>query len=527
MSEHNSLSRYESLFTENIDINKCHDEKNIIKQYINILYNNMTLLMYICINSSQINQFIEIINFLILECNAEIDLPNKTGWTALMLAVRFCGSSSNERTVKLLIEHGADIEAKTEYGIRSLMIASRDCTTESSYGAMILLLENDAQVDAIDNFGNTALMLATANAGKDSSVKAMDILLKYGANPNLKNNMKTNALMIATKNCDNTSSLRALKFLLDKNTNVEDSDNDGWTPLMIASRYSKSGSSLSALRMLLTYGAKVNIKDIYGNTPLMYASKYSMSDSCIDTVKLLIENNANINDINSNGCTALMFSCGAFNTTSSFETILFLLNRGAYINISAFDGSRALTYFIRQRPSKIYLETFLNKYPDLNYKDKTGSTPLIIASINKDYDMVNSLLFRSPDITAKTNNGTDFFCFIYVDKNIKLIYESYLKTILKFGTDNLLQDRRLCEKILNTCYDYEDKTINNDLNILKLRYFEIATKKVSGECNMCFETKNILMGKCEHTYCNNCITKLKLCPVCNRDILGDKFREFV
>jgi ankyrin repeat protein len=493
-SNNNSLSKYERLFTENIDINKCHDAREIISQYINMLYNNMTLLMYVCINSSRINQYIDIINYIILECNADINLSNNIGCTALSFAVRFSGTTSNEKTIKILINLEANVNVETAYGITPLMIASRYANSESTCDTIILLLKSGANVDATDKFGNTALMIATLNANKNSSIIAMDILIKYGANVNLKNNMKNSPLIIATKNCDTSSSVRAIKLLLDKNADIESTDGNGMTPLFIASKYSTSGSSIFALKMLINNGANINVKDVYGNTPLIYASKYSKHESCINAVKILLNSGAEINEKNKNGCTALMHTCMSFNITSSFDTVMLLLNEGADINITSNNRLRALCYFIRQQPTSMYLEAFLNKNPNLNYKDKTGCTPLILACIKKEYKIVKSLLFRSPNLTIKTNNNTDFFCFVYVDIEIKIIYEDYLKIILKYGLVNLLQDKDLCEKIFNMSIDYTDKTILNDINILKMCYFGIMVRKIEGECSICFQSKNILLS---------------------------------
>jgi ankyrin repeat protein len=328
--------------------------------------------------------------------------------------------------------------------------------------------------------------------------------------------------MIATKNCNTTSSLNAIKLLLDKNANIEETDNDDWTPLIIASKYSNSESSIFALKMLITYGANINATDIYGNTALIYASKYSMTYSSINTINILLNAGANINKVNNHGCTALMYACGSFNTTSSFETVMLLLDKGSDINITSNSRLRAFCYFIRQQPTNMYLQTFLNKNPDLNYKNKTGSTPLILACLKKDYELVKSLLFRSSDLTIKTNNNTDFFWFVYTDKDIKMIYEEYLKMILKFRGDVILQDKDLCEKIFSMSIDYTDKTILDNINLLKLRYFGIAIAigKIDDDCNICFQTENILLSKCCHSFCNICITQLKYCPICDSEFVN-------
>jgi ankyrin repeat protein len=59
---------------------------------------------------------------ILLENGADVNTPDKDGYTALMWASRYC----HESTVRLLLDHGADKELKNEHGESAIDLAKTE-----------------------------------------------------------------------------------------------------------------------------------------------------------------------------------------------------------------------------------------------------------------------------------------------------------------------------------------------------------------------------------------------------------------
>ena len=95
---------------------------------------------------------VEIIT-LLLENGVDVNVQNKNGETALILASMF----GYIEIVKLLLENGAVVDTKEALGMTALMVASGEGHLE----IVKILLKNGADLNVKDNYNNTALMLAS------------------------------------------------------------------------------------------------------------------------------------------------------------------------------------------------------------------------------------------------------------------------------------------------------------------------------------------------------------------------------
>ena len=86
---------------------------------------------------------------LLLARGANVDVPDSSGYTALLLA----SAGGKIEVFKLLLTSGADIEQPDNYGNTPLILAA----SGRKYNRIVPLLEAGADVTATNNIGETAL----------------------------------------------------------------------------------------------------------------------------------------------------------------------------------------------------------------------------------------------------------------------------------------------------------------------------------------------------------------------------------
>ena len=160
--------------------------------------------------------------------------------------------------VRALLEAGADVNARQSDGATALHWAAHWDDRELAS----LLLHAGAKVDSAAAYGVTPLSLAAANA----SASLVDLLLEAGANPNAARESGETPLMRAAA----TGSVAAVRSLLAAGANVDAADPVGaQTPLMLAA----SGRHPDVVALLLAHGADVEARSGLGFTPLLFAAR--------------------------------------------------------------------------------------------------------------------------------------------------------------------------------------------------------------------------------------------------------------
>ncbi len=95
---------------------------------------------------------------LLIEAAANLNLQEKDGWTALMMAIENSDTDSNVETFKLLIEAGADLNLQSKHNNDALCLLKNEYQTKENIelflkgGLNIKLDENDESF--IDNYNN-------------------------------------------------------------------------------------------------------------------------------------------------------------------------------------------------------------------------------------------------------------------------------------------------------------------------------------------------------------------------------------
>ncbi len=187
---------------------------------------------------------------------AEVDGTDRYGDTALMFAARGWtiwyaaitgnGSCRGEhlKIAELLLVSDADVNIKNNSGETALMVAVKEGNLEM----VEFLLEKDAAIGERDWLGYTALMFAA----EKGHLKIAELLLENGADVNERNNEGETALVVAVF-WENSG---IAKLLLERDAAVNTISEDGWTALM----YAAVRGDLGITKLLLKKGADIGIE---------------------------------------------------------------------------------------------------------------------------------------------------------------------------------------------------------------------------------------------------------------------------
>lgn len=215
--------------------------------------------------------------------DAGLDPNSKTaeGTTLLMIA------APDAAKVRLLIDRGADVRANAKTGFTALMVATTYLGTSESV-KLLLAHGADARPGAGVMYDASPLFLA-ASAG---DVDNINLLLARGADPNRRMDLigmfPTSPLVQAVGFGDP----RVVKALLAGGANVHERDSDGMAPL----DWAVVDHHLDAVKALLAAGADVNALDHFGYTPLLYAATIDFGDAGVERVLLHAGANPNVKD---------------------------------------------------------------------------------------------------------------------------------------------------------------------------------------------------------------------------------------
>lgn len=181
---------------------------------------------------------------------AQINEQNSEGLTPLMLACTNVPDDISNQTIGLLLKSGANVDTKDKSGETALFVAIRN---HSPLERVKLLLEYGADPNLQVFNGQSALMMAALNYYNDPSLKCVKLLLKSGANVNLQNDDGDTALMIISFNHGENLSPRSkcVNLLLKAGTDVNLQNKYGITTLMCYCRFAEFTKDIISILLLI------------------------------------------------------------------------------------------------------------------------------------------------------------------------------------------------------------------------------------------------------------------------------------
>ncbi len=207
-----------------------------------------------------------------LDAGLDPNTATPEGTSLLMMA------ATDAEKVKLLIDRGANANIKAKSGFTALMVATTYLGTSDS---VKLLLEHGAEVNPGKGvtYNASPFFLAAFTGDRDN----MALLLAKGADPNrrmdLLGQFPTSPLIAAVDFGD----VATVKALLADGADVHEKDQDSMTPL----HWAMVAHHPQVVMALLAGGADMNAVDRFGYTPLLYAATLDFGDA--DTAAALLQ----------------------------------------------------------------------------------------------------------------------------------------------------------------------------------------------------------------------------------------------
>ncbi len=381
---------------------------------------------------------------------------DSAGYTSLIYSILY----SNVETFVCLTEARADVN-RADYNRWSPLSHAANC---GNYEIAEKLISSGAVLDWAGYDGLTPLMIAYINRDR----KIIDLLEKAGARIRAEQNViiKKNQLIKASYEGDSVFAEQLLSEIDD----YDFKDKKGRTALVAACENSK----ISIVRTLLEKKASVNVFTKNGETPLLISIKKGDTD----IIKLLVEKGADINVYDSTGKTPLIAAVESGSETDA----AFLISNGADVNRKSSRGIAPLFSAVTDSPKHLkMIALFSSKGADLNIKDGSGRTALMIACEKGYRRTVESLLRNGADSKLKDYSGKNAMDYAVKNQNsgiVKLLLvpgENHSASAYALLGDQCVEENRYREAI-----SYYSKAIKEDHTINVYVNMGIAFQNLRG-----------------------------------------------
>jgi ankyrin repeat protein len=291
---------------------------------------------------------------LLLEHNADVNLPNEAGEIPLYWASR--GEKKLEIS-RLLVERGANVHSRNEDGWTPLKRASH----QGHLDVVRFLIDSGADVNSHDNEGWTPLH----SASREGHVDIVELLIQHGADVSKQTNTQVTPLHLASL----SGNLEISQLLVQCGTDVDSRNRHGRTSLMRASHQ----GHLDVVRFLINSGADVNSHDNEGCTPLHPASQ----EGHVNIIELLIQHGVDVDSRSKSGWTPLKMA----SHQGHLDVVRFLIDSNA----------------------------------DVDSRDNEGWTPLHAAASNGHLDVVKLVLERGADFSIRNHSDRTPLDLAFID----------------------------------------------------------------------------------------------------------------
>lgn len=323
---------------------------------------------------------VDILQYLIEECEIDINAVDDDGWTALHVAARF----SSEKAVDILVKAGCDIDAKTEDNETAVLLASAQATSAE---VLRKLLQNGADLSVHRDTALTPSRLILGRKDFDQLCILLDHL------KTLDEQQRTEVIDLESRSetgdtllhlCVLEKNAEASAKLLAVGAKPDEKNHD-----LIASLHtaSKNGNADIAEALLKAKGDP-NIVRGDGMMPLHIACDSGHAD----VVDVLIKHGADVNRCVSQsgryrGFSPLMFAA----RLGDGEVTTLVIKAGADMNLRKADGFTAL-HLAALNGNTVACRNLIEAGADYRVADETGYFPLQLATRHNQFDVVSTML---------------------------------------------------------------------------------------------------------------------------------------
>jgi ankyrin repeat protein len=297
-----------------------------------------------------------------------------TGNTALHFAAEW----RNEHAVNLLLSKHAEINAKNVNGQTALYQAVRS----NNPGTIKTLLLQGAATEGQDAFGNGILHHAVIWDAAESAVA----LVSFGVPIDGKNVSGKTALAEAGR----ADKSRMAALFVAAGANVNMADTEGRTVLMDAIK----GANVDMVKLLLNNGALPQTHDRMGRS----AYHDAVSTGNAEIISLIRDRGGNPLSRDREGITPLVLAFDQGDLV--LKTVL-----GKDLSLIDSDGNTPIHVAIQNNASPEVLSTLIGMGYPVNWRNRFGETPLMMAVENKSLDIAVKLLKNGSDPFISDNSG--------------------------------------------------------------------------------------------------------------------------
>ncbi len=385
-----------------------------------------------------------------------LNLKDDEGNTACHIAAK----KENPVYLEILKTFGANLNEKNKFGGSPFLFA---CAENPNVEVIDWLLQNGADINECANNNTNAFLCSMQNPNEQISKH----LIELGVNIHVKNSRGENALMIALRN---KASYEKIKYLLSLGFNLNDKDLDGYSLIFIAAAdnpnlevldlliqngadigftpesdpklnlliASCTNSNEAILDYFIEKGFDVNSSTSNGTTALMIAAK----NPNVKLFNNLIKNGADINAVDSSGYDCAVYAIG--NNPNPY-IVLYLKYNGVDIK-KTYENGTNLAHVASFNPNPEIMQTLIDfgvpfdmeneqefhtpldlsalyGYVDvcrvlleygsrLEHRDADGCTPLLLATKNKNPEVLSFLFKAGANINAKDYNKRILFIML-------------------------------------------------------------------------------------------------------------------
>eukprot|EP00052_Salpingoeca_macrocollata_P008743 m.68989 g.68989 ORF g.68989 m.68989 type:complete len:582 (-) comp16746_c0_seq1:26-1771(-) len=392
--------------------------------------NGYSCLHYACSSGSM-----EMVEFLLDSGASLLSMNNKRGQTPLHCAC----NAGHSKIVRRLVDHAdfaTAVNSCSKEGKCSALHCAAYSTAPTAPEIVQILLEHGAECNTQDVYGNTPLIFATRQ-GKHSNIVRM--LLNAGADPLLEDDggvtalhyaafmgkpamvealLAAGAAQVLKMHQDPTEHsplfplyqaarggfLRCCELLLDAGAPVNQATYTGKRALHAAA----DSYFLQVVRLLLERGADINATDETGISTLSMAA----SRGWAPMVELLLEFNADPNLPNGDheGMTPLITAAQAGRTD-----VVQLLAKHPKTEINATDSCRRTAlHWASFRGNEVMVNNLIKRVADMNLKDKSNNTPIMVAEGQQHQHVVSILKREGAQPNTKKNLSADKMTLYWV-----------------------------------------------------------------------------------------------------------------